>query len=139
MVNVAPVGRLLAIATAFGVGWVVYMIGVLTAYDGVLSLLFQPIMAVFCSGFTVLLALLVGLVLRLPPLARIWNASAFWAFAVAGASQFFLIFGYSLGLTDVGTHPETKQQIVMLHPAVAVGGYFFLLFSIANWPIRRSA
>lgn len=132
-----PLGRLLAIATAFGVGWLVYMIGVLTEYDGVLSLLFQPIMAVFFSGLTVLLALLVGLVLRLPPLARLWNASAFWAFAVAGASQFFLICGYSLGLTDVGTHPETKQQFVMLHPAVAVGGYFFLVFSIANWPIRR--
>jgi len=132
----APLGRVLAIA--FAVGWLVYMIGMLTTtYDGLLSLIFQPIMAVFWSGLFVVLALLVGLVLRLPPLARIWNASPFWAFAVAGASQFSLIFGYSLGLTDVGTHPETKQQFAMLHPAVAVGGYFFLVFSIANWPIRR--
>ena len=37
--------RLIAMVTAFGLGWIIYMIGMLlTVYDGVLSLIFQPVM-----------------------------------------------------------------------------------------------
>jgi hypothetical protein len=73
------IARALAVLAAFAVGWVVYMVGmVLTVYDGLLSLIFQPIMAALWSGFVVLLSLLVGLVLRVGPVSRFWNGSGRW-------------------------------------------------------------
>ena len=42
--------RLIAMVAAFGLGWIIYMIGMLvTAYDGVLSLIFQPVMGLIVS------------------------------------------------------------------------------------------
>lgn len=139
MLRSGVLSRAFAILVAFGTGWFVYMVGmVLTVYDGLLSLIFQPILAALWSGFVVALALLVGLLLRVQPISRIWNGSRRWAALIAVASVFILVFGYFLGLTHVGVNPETHQEITMLHPAAALAGYFFLLFSIANWPIRKA-
>jgi hypothetical protein len=130
--------RFMAIGAAFAAGWLVYMIAMMmTVYDGAPSLIFQPIVAALFSGFVVGLSLFVGLLLRVPPLARAWNASWLVAASIAAASVFILVFGYSLGLTDVGVNPETHQEVTMLHPAAGLGGSFALVFSLANWPIRR--
>jgi hypothetical protein len=130
--------RLIAVAVALALGWITYMIGmVLTVYDGLMSILFQPLMAAFTSGLFVSAALVLGLVLRIPVLARWWTATWLWAALIGGASLLVLAFGYSLGLTDTGTNPETGESVVTLHPAAALGGYFFLLFAAANWPTRR--
>lgn len=139
MLKFASLSRAVLVLVAFGVGWVVYMVGmILTVYDGLLSLMLQPILAALCSGLTVVLSLLVGLLLRLGPISRLWNGSPRWATTIAAASLFVLTFGYSLGLTYVGTNPETQRQVVVLHPAAALAGYFSLLFSIANWPVQKS-
>ena len=75
MLRPLPIGRVLAVLAAFAVGWVVYMVGmVLTVYDGLLSLIFQPVLAALWSGFVVLLSLVVGLALRARPISRVWNA-----------------------------------------------------------------
>jgi hypothetical protein len=132
--------RSLAVFLAFGVGWVTYMVGmVLTVYDGLPSLVLQPILAALWSGGVVFLSLLVGLLLRVPPVWRAWHGSRLWATSIAGASLLLLVFGASLGLTYVGVDPETDHRIVMLHPAAALAGYFCLVFSIANWPVRGGA
>ena len=133
------IARALSIVAAFAVGWIIYMIGmVLAVNDGLLSLIFQPIMAALWSGLVVLLSLLVGLVLRVGPISRFWNGSRRWAALIASASLFILMFGYFLGLTHVGIHPEPDQEVVMLHPTAAMVSYFLLVFSITNWPVRRS-
>jgi hypothetical protein len=130
--------RSLAIFAAFCLGWIIYMIAmILTVYDGVLSMIFQPFMAALCSAVFVALALVVGLVLRIPILSRWWTSTPLWAAILAGASLLLLAFGYWLGLTDVGTNPETGEQFTMLHPLAALAGYFFALFAVANWPTRK--
>ena len=130
--------RLIAVAVALALGWIIYMIGmVLTVYDGLLSIVFQPLMGALTSGLFVSAALALGLVLRIPVLARWWTATWLWAALIGGASLLILAFGYFLGFTYVGTNPETGQSVVTLHPAAALGGYFFLLFAAANWPTRR--
>jgi len=53
---------------------------------------------------------------------------------VAGASLFTLVFGYSLGLTDVVVNPETGTELLMLDTEAAQASYFGLLFAVANWP-----
>ncbi len=127
--------RTMAVVAAFGLGWVVYMIGmVLTVYDGVLSLIFQPFIAALVSGVCVAGALLIGLLLRIPALSRWWTSLR--AVFVACGSLFVLVFGYFIGFTYIGTNPETGSEVVTLHPVAALGGYFLLLFAVANWPMR---
>lgn len=139
MLRTRILSRASAVFVAFCIGWLVYMVAmVLTVYDGLLSLIFQPILAALWSGFVVGLSLLVGLLLRLRPVSRVWNGSRRWAALIAITSVFILVFGYFVGITYIGVDPDTQQEIKILHPAAALGGYFFLLFSIANWPIRKA-
>lgn len=131
--------RTLAILTALAVGWAVYMIAmVMTVYDGLLSLLFQPVLALICSTLTVGVALLVGLVFQIPVVGRWWRASRLPAGLLVVASLAILGFGSSLGLRHTFTHPETKQPVEGLRPDAAVGAYFTLVFALANWPVRRA-
>ena len=126
----------MAVGVAFVVGWLVYMIAMLmTVYDGVLSLIFQPIMAALCSGIFVLFALLVGLVLKIPILSRWWHSSRFWVWALIVGGLFVLCFGSLLGITETYTNPETETQFEGLHHAAALAAYFSLIFAIANWPL----
>jgi len=129
--------RALAVGIAFGVGWVVYMVGMmLTVYDGFPSLVIQPFLAALFSVTVVGASLLVGLLLRVPPVSRLWHASPRAAALISVASLLVLVFGYSVGLTYVGVDPDTQEEVVVLHPAAAVGAYCSLLFSLANWPVR---
>lgn len=93
-------------------------------------------MAIIFSGIIVGIALLIGLILNIPFLNRWWNSRYVWAGLLIGFSLFILIFGYSLGITFIGTNPETGEKIKMLHPLAGIIGYFTLLFSISNWPIK---
>lgn len=130
--------RALTIALAFVVGWIVYMIAmVLTVYDGVLSLIFQPIMATLCSGFFVALALVVGLILKIPVVSRWWRATPLWALSLMLGSVFVLCFGSWLGITQVYTDQETGRQFTGLNVVAALSGYFTLIFAVANWPLRE--
>jgi hypothetical protein len=128
--------RALGIFVALAVGWIIYMIAmVMTVYDGILSLIFQPFMAALCSGFFVGLAMLLGLVFRVPVAGRWWRANRLWAVAVILGGLCILCFGSLLGLTQVYTNPETGHQFTGLHSAAALSAYFAVLFGLANWPL----
>ncbi|HRZ54559.1 MAG TPA: hypothetical protein P5525_03760 [Candidatus Paceibacterota bacterium] len=129
--------RALAILIALAVGWIVYMIAMMmTVYDGLLSMIFQPIIAVICSSLTVGMSLLVGLLFKVPVLGRGWRATPIPAGLLVIASLAILCFGSTLGLRHTFMHPETKQPIEGLRPDAALGGYFALLFAISNWPVK---
>lgn len=128
--------RSITIVAAWMIAWIVYMIAmVLTVYDGVLSLLFQPIMAALTSTLFVGAAVLVGLVFRIPFIGRVWKASWLWAASLALAGILVMCFASTFGLTSIYTNPETKTQFTGIHPIAALVGYFSLVFSIANWPL----
>jgi hypothetical protein len=130
--------RLVLVFSAFVVGWIVYMIAMMmTSYDGVLSMIFQPFMAAICSAIVVAVAVIVGLLLKVPSISRIWNATPLWAIALIVCSLLILCFGSYLGMVETYTDPQTKLQFQGLHSAAALGGYFALVFAIANWPLGR--
>jgi len=130
--------RLVAVFVAFCVGWLTYMVAMMmTVYDGFPSLILQPFVAVFVSALFVLLSLILGLVLKIPFLARWWASTRWWAVLLAVGSLLLLCFGACVGITDTYVNPDTGQQYEWLHPAAVLGGYFFLIFAIANWPIRK--
>jgi hypothetical protein len=129
--------RALPILLAFVVGWVVYMIAMMmTVYDGILSMILQPFMAVLCSGLFVASALLVGLILKIPLISRWWRSSRLGALTLVLGSSFVLCFGSALGITQVYTDHENGRQFMGLHSAAALSGYFALIFALANWPLR---
>lgn len=128
--------RSATVIAAWIVAWVTYMIAMMmTTYDGLLSLIFQPIMAAIASTLFVSAALLVGLVLRVPFVRKVWTATWAWAAALAALSILAMCLGSTLGLTYIYTNPETKTQFRGIHPAAALLSYFTLIFSIANWPL----
>ena len=131
--------RLIRVLAAWSLGWLVYMIAmVMTVYDGITSLIFQPIIAAVFSAVAVGVGLLVGCIFRIPPIGRLWSSSWFWAAALAGGSILTMIYGADWGLTEIFTDSETGHQSVGLKSDVALVSYFVLIFAVANWPVRRS-
>lgn len=128
--------RFVFVLTAWCVGWTVYMIAMmLTVYDGLLSLLFQPVMAAWWSAVFTALALFFGLVFGIPLVGRTWRSSYVWPVALAAISVFVMCAGPFLGWTE--TFPgENGTPVTTLQPGLAIVSYFVLLFALANWPLR---
>lgn len=145
--------------TAWAVGVVTYLVGaVFTVLDGMLSFVLQPIMAAIFSAVAVTVCSLAGLVLRVPPLYRLWTGTNWPPRVVAGIGVALLIFSALPGQMRSHTrvfddvedgHREFPAQrefreTVVVHEESwktlgdACGpGYFALLFAAANWPIRK--
>ena len=111
------------------------MIGVmLMPRQGALEFIVQPFAGALWTALFVALALLLGLFLRIPILRRWWTSTRLWASILVASSVFILAFGQALGITAIGTNPKTNNSFEMLHPVAALGGYFCILFAVANWP-----
>lgn len=118
-----------ALATSFTIcfGW---FIG--HAYDGGFSLIFLPITALVCSVVTVLLALLLGLVLKVPAIRKRWTPRMAKNVGLTGVA--ILVLGTFLGPTVTDTDEATGESTTMLHPRISVPAYFALVFAITNRP-----
>jgi hypothetical protein len=110
---------------------------VLTVYDGLLSLIFQPFMGALFSGVFVGLALLVGLILRAPKIRDIWRSAGWWVLVITAASLAVMVFHAPFGLQDELVNPETKQKIVTMSPLAGVICYFLAIFPIVNFPQKK--
>jgi uncharacterized membrane protein len=122
---------------AWGVGGAIYLIAVaLWSYDGILSLVFQPLCAAVVSAMAVGLVLIPGLVLRVPPLGRLWNAQRTCALVLVVGCLAVMGLGSSIGLTGSFEDPQTHRSFVALHPVAALLSYLLLLFVLAHWPAR---
>ncbi len=129
--------RSILVLLALITGWIVYMIAMLmTVYDGFLSMIFQPIIAMICSLLTVGASLVVGFIFKIPLLGKLWKSTPVPAALMLVLSLIILCFGSSLGLSQSFVHPETNQQITGLHSDAALGSYVALIFAITNWPIK---
>ena len=124
---------------AWGAGWAVYMVAMLLwAYDGIASMILQPLAAAVVSACSVGAVLLVGLVLRVPLIGRFWNSRRDWATTLVMLCLAVMCLGSRIGLTATYADPETGRTFVALHPAAALATYFVLLFTLANWPEGQS-
>src|SRR4051812_18305525 len=105
--------RLPRLLLAWGVGWIVYMIAALLwAYDGIVSLILQPVCAALVSTVGLGVALLAGLVLRVRPVGRLWYSRRAWAAALALACITIMCFGSAIRLTAEYADPETGRTFV---------------------------
>jgi hypothetical protein len=130
---------LIRLAAGFAFGWLFYMILMaITVYDGVPSLIFQPIIgAVMSSGFVVL-SYLAGFVVRSKPLSIFWSRLGPWVLLGPISGFTILFFGTDLGLTDPEINPDTQETIQVLGGWITLIAYFLTVFPIVNWP-RKAA
>ena len=94
----ASVRRRTLIFGAWAGGCVVYMIAMIsTVYDGVPSMIFQPIMAALVSALCVAACFVLGLVFKIPAVGKIWSTTRWMAIGLGIASVFFMRYGSLLG------------------------------------------
>ncbi len=126
---------LIQIAVALCVGTFYYLIAMaMTVYDGILSLIGQPIMGGLVSLVAILLLLLVGLPLRLVAPVHRWWRQRWWLPLVLGAVGFAMMWASWL--------PEFRRQIYdpdlrtmadTFHPVLAIGGWLLTLFAVLHF------
>jgi uncharacterized membrane protein YhaH (DUF805 family) len=122
----------------FALGWLIYMVAmVLTVYDGVLSLIFQPFMAALFSGLFVAAALVLGLALRVPKIRDAWSNAGWWVLLITVASVAVMIFQAQLGLQTEFMNPETKEKMKTISPVAGVVCYFLAIFPVVNLPRKK--
>jgi hypothetical protein len=112
------------LAVAFAAAWIYYMLAMfMTTYDGILSMLFQPIEGAIFAAIAVAVCLLLGLPIRLfSRLRQLWR-SAWWLPLFFGAVGFVLmVMSWVLRVT---VHdPATDMDVQTFQPAMALTGSF---------------
>lgn len=128
------------------VGWLTYLMEIFLAIVFIpgfyepLMIIAQPIVGLFVSVATVVLSLLAGLLLRIPPIQKQWTSSYRWGSLIIAISLFLLCFGYSLGLHEVHTFSTAEGEAITyqwLRSDVSLISHFCLIFCIANWPSSK--
>ena len=100
---------------------------------GFMAIPFQFIIgAVFSIAF-VGIAKLVGFLLRIPALARVWYSSSIPSFAVLAVAAVLILFGRELGLSTTISLPDSTVTYKTLHPAVAYGSMLAAVFATLHF------
>ena len=126
-------------AVAFVVAWFYYMIAMMmTSYDGVLSMIFQPIMGAIFAAVAVVLCFILGLPIRfIRSLRKVWR-SVWWLPLFVGAVGFvFMVMSWVLRVT---VHdPATGMEVQTFQPAMAIVGWFLSVFAALHFwfPLPR--
>ncbi len=126
-------------AVAFVVAWFYYMIAMMmTTYDGVLSMIFQPIMGAIFAAIVVAVCFILGLPIRLIRSLRERWRSAWWLPLFFGAVGFVLmVMSWVLRVT---VHdPTTDMDAQTFQPAMALGGWLLSVFAALHFwfPLPR--
>jgi len=127
------------VLAAWLVGGAIYMIFAMevVADAGFMAFPFQAIMGAVFSIVFVGVAALVGLILRIPPLARFWYSSSTPSIVVLACAAFVIFFGQSLGLTTTLTLTESSSTYKTLHPAAAYGSMLAAVFATLHFSRRN--
>ena len=107
------------------------------ADDGFMAVPFQAIIAAVISIVVVGFAALLGLLLRIPALARVWYSSAIPPVVVLACAAILILFGESLGLTITLTSPENGMTSKYLHPVASYGSLFAAVFATLHFSVGR--
>ena len=125
----------LQIVTALAVGVVYYMLAMaMTVYDGVLSLMFQPIMGTILTLTAIVILLVVGLPIRRLTRLHRWWRNHWWIALVSGLVGFIMMYAswqpeFRVQVLD----PELNTLIDSFHPGLAVGGWMLTIFSVLHF------
>ena len=111
-----------------------------TVYDGILSLIFQPITGAFYSAAFLLVAVLLGLPLRLTTVRSVWHGGIIGVLvagglAVLGIASIF--YSLSPGHLTAQADPTSGEMFRTGDLFFGLGGFLSLIFGLAHWPNPR--
>lgn len=126
---------LVRLPLAFVTGLALYMIAmVLSVYDGLLSLLLQPIM----GSVVTLIALFALVVIGSPLLFKrnwAWWARNWWlSIALAGLGVIAFVTAWIPSLQVAVFDPDLQQTINQPNPALGMGGWLAVVFAVLWCP-----
>ena len=125
----------LQIVAALIVGVCYYMLAMaMTVYDGILSMMFQPIMGTILTMIAIAAMSLVGLPIRLMRRLNDWWRKRWWVVFVIGTIAFLMM--YASWMPQFRTKvldPETHMEVASFHPMLAVGGWLLTIFAVLHF------
>lgn len=123
------------IVAALIIGVCYYMLAVaMTTYDGLLSLIFQPIIGAIVSGIAIVLLLIVGLPIRLSKKINRWWKNHWWIPFVIGTLAFIMMsLSWHPHFRVKVIDPESDLMVDSFHPVLAVGGWLLTIFAVLHF------
>ena len=117
------------------VGVLYYMLAViLTIYDGILSLILQPIAGAFFSGLAIAFLLVLGLPIRLSKKLHAWWRVHWWiAPALLGLATLMIVASWLPLLRAQYIDPEWGTQEESFNQFLAPVGWLLTLFAILHF------
>jgi len=120
---------------AFILGLVIYMIAmVMTTYDGITSLILQPIMGSILTGVALVALVVVGSPLLIGAVWKQWRRAGWFVLSVTVVGVACLIVSWHPSLRVKVLNPDTGAMVESFQPALAVGGWFASMFGVAFCP-----
>jgi hypothetical protein len=130
-----PMNALLQITGALIVGVCYYMLAAtMTLYDGILSMMFQPILGTLFTLLAIAGLSLVGMPIRLMRPVNDWWRHHWWIVFVIGTVAFLMMYAsWMPQFRTTVLDPETDREIASFHPVLAVGGWLLTIFAILHF------
>ncbi len=120
---------------AFAVGWMIYMIAMaMTVYDGILSLVFQPIVGSVATVLGLLALCIIGSPLLITGVWKHWRRLGWLVLllSVMGVACFIASWHPSLRVKVLD--PETNMMEDSFHPVLSIGGWLLAMFGVLFCP-----
>lgn len=129
------------IIAAVVVGACYYMLAVaMTVYDGLLSMILQPIIGVLVSLVAVFFLLILGLPIRLNRIVNKWWKAHWWLSFIIGTAAFVMMVISWLPMFRVPVmDSEMNMMVESFHPVLAITGWLLTLFAVLHFypPLPR--
>ncbi|MBK1883446.1 hypothetical protein JIN85_13550 [Luteolibacter pohnpeiensis] len=101
--------------------------------EGIIGLLSQSIIGALFSIILVGVAWIVGLILRIPSVARLWYSNALPSISVILLALGVLYYGRDLGFITTYISTDANLPLQDLHPAAAFGSVFAAVFGTLHF------
>ena len=123
------------IIAAMIIGVCYYMLAVaMTVYDGILSMIFQPVMGAIFSGIAIVLLLIVGLPIRLIKKVNMWWKAHWWLpFFIGSVAFCMMVLSWMPHFRVQIMDPEFGTMVDSFHPVLAIGGWLLTLFAVLHF------
>jgi hypothetical protein len=126
---------LFQILSALVAGIFFYMVAVvMTVYDGILSMVFQPIMGGIFSVIAIILLLIIGLPIRLNQKLNHWWRTHWWLSGLLGAIGFISMILSWIPPFQITVYDDIlKQNAQSFNPILSISGWLLLLFALLHF------
>lgn len=116
-------------------GVMAYLIAMaMTVYDGLLSLIFQPILGLIITGMACVILTIVASPLLITRIWRLWQRLWLLPLLLIPTGIVLMIISWLPPLRVQVWHPELQMPIDSFHPGLGIGGWAVMLFGILWFP-----